>query len=127
MKIEIDSLELFAIFKKAGLDDRDSKALIFDILAIQEKKRNPDVPQHNGGADSPRIRINKPMQAPTPEVTPVVKMTQPRRQEEAQLEDYGDDDEEEENEMAPVTRVSGKLSNKDFSAFGGDSTSFGRK
>lgn len=124
MKIEIDSLELFGIFKKAGLDDRDSKALIFDILAIQEKKKNPDSPV----AAEPRIRINKPVQSqpPAPEVTPVVKRAMPKSQE-VEMEDYDDDEDEEDEDMTPVTRVSGKLQNKDFSSFGGDSTQFGRK
>lgn len=122
MKIEIDSQDLLDIFLDAGIQTVDAKALVLDIITLQER----------GGV------VKQPVakKTPTASSTPTVRL-QPRRETVKTQEVHGDVveeeettssfapfEEEEEERRPSITRVQGKSvgSRPKFDSFGGDST-----
>ena len=119
MNITIDSQELLDILLDAGIQVVDAKALILDILTLQENNSKPKP---------------APLQKQLPQVNKVALKPLETRPEAKAV--YGDtvtseddsevsfEEEEEEERRPSVTRVQGKSvgSRPKFDGFGGDST-----
>ncbi len=128
MQITIDSSELLEILLEAGIGQTDAKALILDILMIQEKPKAPPAPP------APRREVISTKQTTSTEhvrlkpVTQIPSQAKAAEQEQVeQTDDYSIDhgDEQEQEERPTVTRVNSKsMSRPNFSSFGGDSAGF---
>ncbi len=115
MNISIDSQDLLDILLEAGIQTVDAKALILDILTLQENAKKP------------------PEQKPTAPAAPTAPAPKHEvRTQVAENKVYGDTvqedqegHEEEEEQRPAITRVQGKSVNGSrpkFDGFGGDST-----
>lgn len=103
MKIEIDSQDLLNILLDANIEEVNAKALILDILMIQEGK-----PVNTIGVNNPLPTVRKP-------VPHHAMATRPAVVEEPEEET------EEEHVRRKVTKVA-ENRKMDFRAFGGDAT-----
>ena len=122
MKIEVDSQDLLDIFLDAGIQTVDAKALVLDIITLQENKNNPKPPK----------RQPQPAPTPRPPFQPRKEVVRAQEVHGDVVEEENEDDsssfapfEEEEEEKRPsITRVQGKSvgSRPKFDSFGGDST-----
>ena len=117
MQITIDSKDLLNIFIEAGIGQTDAKALILDIIMLQE---NPPAPKI-----VPRKELRQSTSTEHLKLKPVTQMpvqSAPAVVEEEYIEEE-EEDEEEGEERPTITRVNGKALNRpNFSSFGGDST-----
>jgi hypothetical protein len=126
MQITIDSKDLLEIFIEAGIDKTDAKALILDIIMLQENPA-PKAPtpapkrvsvETKQTTSTDHVRLKPVTQLPSQQVQ------QPVQQEEEIPEDsYAIDQDEEEDSKPAITRVNSKtMTRPNFSSFGGDST-----
>ncbi len=134
MNITIDSQDLLDILLEAGIQTVDAKALILDILTLQEntKKQPPAKPVVNYSNPQPETRstptTGKTMLKPL-ETRPESKavygdtVTANSDQEETGA-DYEEEEQAEEDRKPSVTRVQGRSvgTRPKFDGFGGDST-----
>ena len=123
MNITIDSQDLLDILLDAGIQVVDAKALILDILTLQENNNKPKTPKQ------PPTTPAQPARLRPVETRPEAKATYGdtvSASEEAlvPLEDEGTEEEEVEERKPTVTRVQGRTvgSRPKFDGFGGDST-----
>lgn len=122
MQITIDSKDLLNIFIEAGIGQTDAKALILDIIMLQE---NPPAPKI-----APRKELRQSTSTEHLKLKPVTQMPIQSapipivNEEEYSIEEEEEEEEEEDDEERPtITRVNGKALNRpNFSSFGGDST-----
>lgn len=122
MQITIDSRDLLNIFIEAGIGNTDAKALILDIIMLQENPPPKPVAKKETrqATSTDHLKLKPVTQMPAQQ--PVAAAPQ----ETAEVDDYSideEDEEDEEEERPAITRVNGKsLSRPNFSSFGGDST-----
>ena len=116
MKIEVDSQDLLEIFLDAGIQTVDAKALVLDIITLQENKNNPK-PQKQQPVVTPRLQPKR------------VEARIPQQEVHGDVIEEEDEDsfapfEDEEEKKPTITRVQGKSagSRPKFDGFGGDST-----
>lgn len=102
MKIEIDSQDLLNILLDANIEEVNAKALILDILMIQEGK-----PVNTVGVNNPLPTVRRPVPVSMAPKAPVVE--------------EHDEEPEEEHVRRKVTKVA-ENRKMDFRAFGGDAT-----
>jgi hypothetical protein len=122
MQITIDSKDLLNIFIEAGIGQTDAKALILDIIMLQENPAPKPAPKvketvkAQQTTSTEHLRLKPVNQLPAREV----------QQQEIPEETYAIDQEETEEDdgdRPSVTRVNSKtMSRPNFSSFGGDST-----
>lgn len=124
MQITIDTEDLLNILIDAQIDEVNAKALILDIIRIQERIKQKA--SASSAANSP-IQKPKPAVEPArPAIRPTVVAKEPEPEIESDLEDF---EEEIEDDTPRVTRVNNSGSVRrslDFSAFGGDSVGLGK-
>jgi len=126
MKIEIDSQDLLEIFLDAGIQTVDAKALVLDIITLQENKNNPNNRQRSQSvAPTQTTPAPRPQSQPRREVARVQEVQEVHGDVVEEVESTFAPFEEEEEEKRPsITRVQGKSvgSRPKFDSFGGDST-----
>lgn len=127
MNINIDSQDLLDILLEAGIQTVDAKALILDILTLQENRENP--PKKQEETPTPPVKYTQPQ----PRLRPIETRTSTETKvygDAVESDTSGDSDDstitpfEEEEKRPSVTRVQGKSvgTRPKFDGFGGDST-----
>lgn len=121
MNITIDSSDLLDILLEAGIQTVDAKALILDILTLQENSKKP--PEQKPSAPVVKQQLRPLETRPQPETKAVYGDTVQEDQTETSA-NYEDEDDGLHTHKPTVTRVQGKSvgSRPKFDGFGGDST-----
>lgn len=127
MLIEIESENLLEILVDANIEALEAKALIFDIISLQEKGKFLS----NKQTTSMRLDMKNDATPPTRRVELSSRTTTDEEDEEVYEENYEEEvkrprvfsPKEEEVERNDITRVRSKTTTKrpNFGSFGGDS------